>query len=504
MSSSTEIRYHFGPRDRRGLLLGVRLGQIAILATGAFLGLVVLLGAHGSAAGLLALLLVVGLTVSAAFMPISGRALDEWLPAVLHFLLHGRRTWRSPQSRRGQVLRTTRGGEARVIAEQPAFPPVLRDCTILAVPVPRGELGVAKDRRRGTWTAVLRVRGTSFALADSGEKGRRMGAWGAIQASLARRGTPISALQVVVRTLAEDPDALARHLAEQRTLDLRSPIVRSYLSLLDDAAPVAEAQEIQVLVALQVSLRSAGQQIRQAGGGDTGAGAVLSRQLHALQIQMQAADIDVEGALPPRLLAQTLREAWDPGATDQLRLTARHHPGHDGVPVSTSGPLFARPSWRGYETDSALHTSYWISEWPRVPVGPGFLVPLLLQTRARMSVSVCMVPIDPIQARRDLEAQRTEHLADEQLRQRHGFRTSIDKERQAEAVERREGELADGHGEYRFSGHLTVSVTSIADMERACGSAEEHAALSSLDLRRMDGEHDRGFAATLPLARGIW
>ena len=131
-------------------------------------------------------------------------------------------------------------------------------------------------------------------------------------------------------------------------------------------------------------------------------------------------------------------------------------------------------------------------------------MPLLLQTRARMSVSVCMVPIDPIQARRDLEAQRTEHLADEQLRQRHGFRTSIDKERQAEAVERREAELADGHAEYRFSGHLTVSVTSIADMERACGSAEEHAALSCLDLRRMDGEHDRGFAATLPLARGIW
>jgi hypothetical protein len=211
-----------------------------------------------------------------------------------------------------------------------------------------------------------------------------------------------------------------------------------------------------------------------------------------------------KGALPPRLLAQTLREAWDPGATDQLRLTARHHPEHEGVPVSASGPLFARASWRGYETDSALHTSYWISEWPRVPVGPGFLMPLLLQTRARMSVSVCMVPIDPIQARRDLEAQRTEHLADEQLRQRHGFRTSIDTERQAEGVERRESELADGHAEYRFSGHLTVSVTSIADMERACGSAEEHAALSCLDLRRMDGEHDRGFAATLPLARGIW
>jgi hypothetical protein len=259
--SSSDVRYHFGPRDRRGLLLGVRLGQIAILGTGAFVGMIVLLGAHDGAGGVLALLLVVGVTATAAFVPISGRALDEWLPAVLHFLLHGRRTWRSPQPGRGQVLRTMPGGEARVLAEQPAFPPVLRDCSILAVPVPRGELGVVKDARRGTWTAVLRVRGTSFALTDSGEKARRMGAWGAVQSSLARRGTPISALQLVVRTLAEDPDALARHLAEQRTLDLHSPIVRSYLTLLDDAAPVAEAQEVQVLVALQVSLRSAGQQI---------------------------------------------------------------------------------------------------------------------------------------------------------------------------------------------------------------------------------------------------
>ena len=103
---SMDIRYHFGPRDRRGVLLGIRLGQIAILATGAFAGMVVLLGARGSAGGLLALLLVVGLTATLAFVPISGRALDEWLPAFVHFLLHGKRMWRSPQPRRGRVLRS--------------------------------------------------------------------------------------------------------------------------------------------------------------------------------------------------------------------------------------------------------------------------------------------------------------------------------------------------------------------------------------------------------------
>ena len=39
---STDIRYHFGPRDRRGVLLGVRLGQISILGTGAIVAMVVL------------------------------------------------------------------------------------------------------------------------------------------------------------------------------------------------------------------------------------------------------------------------------------------------------------------------------------------------------------------------------------------------------------------------------------------------------------------------------
>ena len=77
MSSTTDIRYHFGPRDRRGVLLGLRLSQIAILVAGAFVGMVVLLGAHGSGAGVVILVAVVALTGTAAFLPISGRALDE-------------------------------------------------------------------------------------------------------------------------------------------------------------------------------------------------------------------------------------------------------------------------------------------------------------------------------------------------------------------------------------------------------------------------------------------
>jgi hypothetical protein len=332
-----------------------------------------------------------------------------------------------------------------------------------------------------------------------------MAAWGVAQAALAHHGTPVSALQVVIRSVAADPDAIARHVAERRTVDLRSPVLRSYLALVDDAAPVTQAQDVHV--AVQISLARARRAIRQAGGGDTGAGAVLARQLHLLQAQMERADLRVEGALPPRLLAQTLRESWNPATLSALRMAARQtsrSPATEGVDPGNAGPLFARRGWRWYETDSALHVSYWISEWPRRPVPLDFLIPLVLQAGARARVSVCMEPISPVSARRDLEAARTQQLADEQLRRRHGFRTPIDTHRQAETVERREAELADGHSEMAFCGHITVSAESVVELDSACGHIEEQARASGLDIRRMDGEHDLGFAATLPLCRGIW
>ena len=505
MSQEPEPRVVFGPRDQRGLILGLRAGQIGILLCGVLLALGAITATEVSPVAILAVLALAVLSGAAALMPVGGRGVDEWVPVVTRHLLGHPATWRSPQPSHGQRVSVGPTGEPLVIPGPPSFPPMLRHCTVLAVPVPRGELGVVRDTQLGTWTAVLRVRGSSFALLDSSEKARRMAAWGVAQAALAHHGTAVSALQVVIRSTMADPDAIARHVAERHTVDLRSPVLRSYLALVDDAAPVTQAQDVHV--AVQISLARARRAIRQAGGGDTGAGAVLARQLHLLQAQMERADIRVEGALPPRLLAQTLRESWNPATVSALRMAARRtsrSPATEGVDPGNAGPLFARRGWRWYETDSALHVSYWISEWPRRPVPLDFLIPLVLQAGARARVSVCMEPISPISARRDLEAARTQQLADEQLRRRHGFRTPIDTHRQAETVERREAELADGHSEMAFCGHITVSAESVVELDSACGHIEEQARASGLDIRRMDGEHDLGFAATLPLCRGIW
>ena len=497
---SAEVRFVFGPRDRRGFLLGLRFGQLAILLSGGVAALAIVLASRASTLALTAVAVVVTAAAMAAFVSLAGRGVDEWALPLAHFVLIGRRTWRPRQPRRGRQLLVTLRGEVRVVDEQPELPPALRGCTFLQVPVARGLLGVVRDSRLATWTAVLRVHGSGFALLDDSEKAGRMAAWGAVQSALAHQGSPVSAIQVLVRTMGEDPGALAGDLCERRDLDLESPILRSYLALLDEACPVTLGQDVHI--ALQVSAARARRQLRQAGGGDVGAGALLSRQLQGFQAQLERAGLAVDGALPPRLLARTLREAFDAEAVTTLRLAGIRGPDREGVSIGNAGPLITRAGWRWYETDSGLHCSYWISEWPRTPVGPDYLVPLLLQTSARVAVSVRMEPVDALRARRDLEMARTEHLAEMELRERHGFRTSIERHRQADAVERREAELADGHAEFRFSGHVTVTAASVGELERACGHVEEQARAGGLDIRRMDGEQDLGFCATLPLCRG--
>ncbi|MGH9057686.1 MAG: SCO6880 family protein, partial [Acidimicrobiales bacterium] len=84
-----------------------------------------------------------------------------------------------------------------------------------------------------------------------------------------------------------------------------------------------------------------------------------------------------------------------------------------------------------------------------------------------------------------------------------GFLPSARRGKEAEGVVRRESELADGHGEYRFSGFVTVTAPDRAALDAACIEAEHSAQASHLELRRLYGRQAEAFTWTLPLARGL-
>ena len=231
---------------------------------------------------------------------------------------------------------------------------------------------------------------------------------------------------------------------------------------------------------------------------------VLARELETMARRLEAAEVEVLHALGPRRLAATIRLSYDPHARANLaRLDSVDPDRKGGVSPRNAWPMRAEEHWSYYRTNDVVHATYWIAEWPRIDVGPDFLAPLLVQTRSQRTVAVTMEPVPPLKAMRAVGFAKTADVADEELRQKLGFLGTAKRRNQADAVARREQELADGHADVRFSGYITVTADNPEALAEACGEVEHAAGQSRLELQRCDGEQEIAFSYTLPLGRGL-
>jgi hypothetical protein len=256
------------------------------------------------------------------------------------------------------------------------------------------------------------------------------------------------------------------------------------------------AQEHEVLLAVQVDGRRARERRRGP------AVQTLLEQTERVAQGLEAAEVTVLGALTPAQLARTLRTAFDPYARAELTALDAADPGGGG-PSSSAWPVGAREAWDHYESDGAMHTTYWISAWPRVEVSPMFMDSLLGHSSAVRTVSVTFEPLSIDRSTREIEAAVTRDRADRELRARFGQSETARQRQSAEATRLREAELAAGHGEVRLSGYITVSGRDSEELRRACGEVMEHAARARLELRRLYGQQADALTFTLPLCRGL-
>src|SRR6266571_20672 len=239
--------------------------------------------------------------------------------------------------------------------------------------------------------------------------------------------------------------------------------------------------------------------------GWAGVVASLARELETMARRLESAEVEVLHALGPRRLAATIRLAYDPHARTNLARLATADPSREeGVSARNAWPQRTQTYWSHYRTNDVVHATYWIAEWPRMDIGPDFLAPLLVQTRCMRTVSVTMEPVPPIKAMRAVGFAKTADVADEELRQKLGFLGTAKRRNQADAVARREQELADGHADVRFSGYITVTSDDTDSLLEACGEVEHAAGQSRLELQRCDGEQEVAFTyGALPLCRGL-
>jgi hypothetical protein len=238
VSASEYRRYRFGPLERRGVIGSLRPAQVIVMAA-SLGGSVILLRTVSSGVGVVAALALSLLAAGVCFWPIGGRSAEAWLPIVGRNsarVVFGDRVQRSPAPQAG--VWSAVGGRPESVA---ALPAVGRELQLLAAPF-RGEMvGVFKDQRARSYTAVLAVRVASFGLLDRSEQEARQAGWGSVLAGLAREGSPVSRIQWLERTVPADGEEIGRYVANAwnpSVVPLEALPMQSYLELASNAPAV--------------------------------------------------------------------------------------------------------------------------------------------------------------------------------------------------------------------------------------------------------------------------
>jgi hypothetical protein len=499
MVTERRMSYTFGPLERRGILGPVRAGQAVIVALGVLMA-IVLIDQSPSAGGAFAGLLFLGLALAASFAPLGGRTAEEWAPVAATFAARKLSRRARFVSRVPFTGTRTRGLGTRrspgLDDPEPSTPEALKQVRIVEAGHHDRRIGALSERSGRRLTAVLACRVLAFSLLDAEAQERRLARWGLVLSGAGN--SPVRRVQWIERTAPAQGDELARwvHAERDPVVPLRgTPMIDSYLELIGTTARVT--QEHEILVAVQVDAR----RVR-----DRGPDAVpqtLVRETERIAERLEAAEVTVLGALSPGQLARTLRTAFDPYARGELSTLEAADPERDGLSETGAWPLGARESWDQYQSDGALHASYWIGAWPRVEVSPMFMDALLGHSGSVRTVAVTFEPLSAARSTREIQAAVTRDRADRELRGRFGQSETALQRQARDATGRREAELAAGHGEVRLSGFVTVSGRDRDELRRACSEVLDHAARARLELHRLYGQQADAFTFTLPLCRGL-
>jgi type VII ESX secretion system EccE translocon-like protein len=444
-----------------------------------------------------------------AYVRMAGRTVDEWMVAAVSFQVLKARG----QNRFRSGAFAPPGSDPAALAPMD-LPGVLAPIRILSAETGTGAtMAVLYHPHERTYTAVAKIRFLGLGLADSGRRDAQVSGWGRLLAGLCVESHPIIRVQAVQRSRPEDGVALGAWHDDHLAADAPAQARAVTAELLASAVPASVCRE--EWLAFTMDERRAAQSIRAAGGGEAGASAVLARHVRALASSVSDAELEVDGWLSPRELAEVIRTAFDPDsgaplgrrryAQESAAVAGRKHRGlAAGVDPGLAGPVEAEASWGSYRHDSGTSASYMIYDWPRGEVYATALFPLLGDGTARRSVSLYLQPLSPREAERRVLAERTQRDVAIRMRQRTGQIVPEHEKAAQRRADEQDAERAAGHGLVRFSGYVSVTVTDAGDLPDALATLEADAAAARIEIRRMWGAQDVGFAlAALPAGLGL-
>ena len=324
----------------------------------------------------------------------------------------------------------------------------------------------------GRLVIVLELYARGIALLDSRETLRLVEGFTSALTALAREGSVVDRASWTVQTRSDDAEWLLRDLRRRGRGECEAAR-RSYRHFLASVRGTLPQRSV------YLALRARPQK------------GTRHRQLELLIEEAQT-------------LAQALEDAGHPRPhlLDGEELHRFFRANDILFEDERQGVLATEAHFNHLATDEQFIVSWWIAQWPSFDVTAELLSSLILGHEGR-SVSIVVEPVAPSVALRRAQVARTSGAADDEVRRRGGFLTDRRREREVQHLERREGELIDGHSSLRFAGYASVKAESSEALAERVAATELAAAQIGIRLQRCQGDHLRGFAATLPLCGGL-
>jgi hypothetical protein len=504
MPASPSARTYSGwQHEKVHFLLGLSGRRAALIGVSVFLALQPI--ASGHLARVLLTWPIALAFASCACVRIAGRTLDEWMITVVSYklLTLGRKT-----TFLSGAFAPARGIEAPRLD----LPGVLAPLRILtAAGNTDRDIAVVHNPHARTYTAIATVDAPGLGLLDADRAEAIVDAWSQVLASLCSEDQSIARVQFVSRTMPQTTGALRGWHTDH--LDPAAPLasVITNETLLAAALP-ATCRRLTWL-AVSLDARRAAVAIRAAGGSDAGACRVLEQHVRALRPLLAGAGVDVTHWLDVPELAEVIRTSFDPHAADSLdqrqaQAASQAERGvvpavSTGLELALAGPAAAHASWSSYRHDGAISVTYAIHAWPISPVYATTLSAILADSTYRRAFSFLIEPLGPRAAQKAVMVERTKREVGLRLRARTGQAVSATEQVAVDRAAAQDTEHAYGSGLVRFTGYLTVTVDDSDQLPDACAQAEAAAALVGIELRRMYGAQDTGFAMTLPVGLGL-
>lgn len=362
--------------------------------------------------------------------------------------------------------------------------------------------------------AVLRCEAIGWPLADDDDRDQRAEAFSDQCKSLIRKHV-IERIALMARTIPEqETSATQWHeetaakwgVVDEWGQEVMHDVLDGNHYVNGDGDPLGpESQVLPVhrdtLVVISMSTTKAARLIRANGGGLAGAAQVLASQVTSFKDELKRCGVTEVTWASPAEVADAVRVAMDPSATEILSQQATTGRNEDAF--DHGGALFVDDTDpEVLVTNGGAHSTYWIGQWPQTDVKAGFLEPLICEGSYPHVVTTVLTAEPPGMGLTGIERRRAAMESKKDLNARLKRPTSILDEKSEEDLREREEELATGHVDVRVTGYVTVSGADVDEVRVNRDLMERDA--SRLDVQLLKRQQWASFcAAALPLGWGL-